>query len=276
MTLAASSLSSRVMPIRQVLLQTTPVAHLARDDAIGVSTAYRYVHEPWDVLAARAPRLSTGVAGRARGRAHAREPRQDIGAELPRCGAGAQDPQGLTRGAAGGPVVVGEAPPSRRRRPGPHRSRRLVDLGLEVRPGREHDVACARTHADPLNGFTRAGHAVLADLGYAGERAHPTCPHKVPRHRDLGITQNGFDRVRAYVRARAGQGNAWLENHRVLPRVTLCPGGSASSPPRSWSSCTWSTTEPRDPPSSAGGHREWLIEPGHTDDHRSSRPAGPG
>lgn len=68
-----------------------------------------------------------------------------------------------------------------------------------------------------------AGHTVLADLGYEGERVRLTCPHKVPKDRDLSVEERSFNRVRAYVRARAEQGDAWLKNYRVLQKVSLCP-----------------------------------------------------
>jgi len=48
-----------------------------------------------------------------------------------------------------------------------------------VRPGREHDTACARIHPgllDTLTDWTDTDHAVLADLGYEGENARLTCP----------------------------------------------------------------------------------------------------
>ncbi len=86
--------------------------------------------------------------------------------------------------------------------------------------------ALARTHPGllpALVGFADAGHPVLADLGYEGERTRLTCPHKVTRDRDLDVAERSFNRVHAYVRARAEQGNAWLKNYRVLQKVTLCP-----------------------------------------------------
>ena len=45
-----------------------------------------------------------------------------------------------------------------------------------MRPGREHDTTCARTHAGllaTLTDWTDTDHAVLVDLGYEGERPWP-------------------------------------------------------------------------------------------------------
>jgi hypothetical protein len=51
----------------------------------------------------------------------------------------------------------------------------------DVRPGREHDTTCARTHLDllpALQEWTDTDHAALADLGYEGENQWLTCPIK--------------------------------------------------------------------------------------------------
>ncbi|WP_374111619.1 transposase family protein [Pseudonocardia sp. ICBG1142] len=50
-----------------------------------------------------------------------------------------------------------------------------------VRPGREHDLTCARAHPGLLDGlaeFIDDDHAVLADLGYEGESDRLTVPIK--------------------------------------------------------------------------------------------------
>jgi hypothetical protein len=51
----------------------------------------------------------------------------------------------------------------------------------DVRPGHEHDTACARAHHGLLaclGEWTDNQHAVLADLGYQGENTWLTCPIK--------------------------------------------------------------------------------------------------
>ena len=61
-----------------------------------------------------------------------------------------------------------------------------------VRPGREHDTTCARTHAgllDTLTDWTDTDHVVLADLGYEGENARLTCPIKNVRGTVLAAEQ---------------------------------------------------------------------------------------
>ena len=57
--------------ICRFLLDATRMTHLARDNAMGVSTAYRYVHEALDVLAAHAPGLRPALlAAHAAGHSH--------------------------------------------------------------------------------------------------------------------------------------------------------------------------------------------------------------
>ena len=57
--------------ICRFLIDATRAAHLARDNAMGTSTAYRYVHEALDVLAAQAPGLRPALlAAHAAGHTH--------------------------------------------------------------------------------------------------------------------------------------------------------------------------------------------------------------
>ena len=150
----------------------TRLAQLAADHRIGSSTAYRYLHEAIDALAAAAPGLRGALlAARAAGHPHV-----TVDGTLIR----------TDRCAVPGPTA-------RTDRPG-----RRVDLWWSgkhachggniqviaapdgwplwtspVRPGREHDTTALRTHSEALpllTEWTDAEHAVLADLGYEGGR----------------------------------------------------------------------------------------------------------
>jgi hypothetical protein len=205
--------------ICRFLIDATRVTQLARDNGMGTSTAYRYVHEALEVLAAQAPKLRpTLLAAHAAGHTHVNLD----GTLIP-----------ANRVAVQGPTLRKSRRPERRvdlwwsgkhRRHGGNVQVVTAPDGWPlwvspVRPGREHDTSCARTHTDLLPAlveFSDAGHRVLADLGYEGERVRLTCPHKVPKDRDLSVDERSFNRVHAYVRARAEQGNAWLKNYRVL------------------------------------------------------------
>ncbi len=171
--------------ICRFLLDAVRVAQLARDNAMGTSTTYWYVHEALDVIAAQAPRLRPALlAAHAAGHSH-------VNLDGTLIATNRVAVQGPTKGVDlwwsgkhhkhGGNIQVLTAPDG------------WPIWVSGVRPGREHDITCARIHADLLDAlveFTGAGHAVLADLGYEGERARLTCPHKLPKDRDLETSQN--------------------------------------------------------------------------------------
>jgi hypothetical protein len=98
----------------------------------------------------------------------------------------------------------------------------------DVRPGREHDVTCARTHTellDVLDGWSDAEHAVLADLGYHGEADRLTCPIKKPaKPARLTVTERTVNMLHSATRALAERGNSLLKTtFKALRRVSLCP-----------------------------------------------------
>jgi hypothetical protein len=96
-----------------------------------------------------------------------------------------------------------------------------------VRPGREHDTTCARTHPgllDTLTEWTDTEHAVLVDLGYEGENTRLTCPIKNGGGRVLTAEQRTINALHSATRALAERGNSLLKTtFKGLRRVTLCP-----------------------------------------------------
>jgi DDE superfamily endonuclease len=95
------------------------------------------------------------------------------------------------------------------------------------RPGREHDTTALRAHAEALPllaEWTDAEHAVLADLGYEGERGALTTPIKHPAGHRLTVDQRTVNLLHAATRAPAERGNALLKTtFKALRRVSLCP-----------------------------------------------------
>jgi DDE superfamily endonuclease len=204
----------------------TRLAQLAADNAIGGSTAYRYLHEGIDVLATAAPGLRGALlAARAAGHPHvtvdgtlirtdrchapgptARADRPDRRVDLWWSGKHA---------CHGGNIQVIAAPDG------------WPLWTSEVRPGREHDTTALRTHAEvlPLLGeWTDQAHAVLADLGYEGERAALTTPVKTTAGRRLSTDQRTVNLLHAAVRGPAERGNSLLKTtFKALRRVSLCP-----------------------------------------------------
>jgi hypothetical protein len=204
----------------------TRLAQLARDNAIGRSTAYRYLHEGIDALAAAAPGLRGALlAARAAGHSHVtvdgtlirtdrvrtpgptvRADRSDRRVDLWWSGKHA---------AHGGNVQVIAAPDGWP----------LWTSG--VRPGREHDTTALRAHAEALPllaAWTDTDHAALADLGYEGERAALTTPIKHRAGRRLTDDQRTVNLLHAATRGPAERGNSLLKTtFKALRRVSLCP-----------------------------------------------------
>ena len=95
-----------------------------------------------------------------------------------------------------------------------------------VRPGREHDTTALRAHPEALPllaAWTDEAHAVLADLGYEGERNALTTPI-TPAGRRLTGDERCVNLLHAAVRAPAERGNSLLKtSFKALRRVSLCP-----------------------------------------------------
>ncbi len=207
-------------------LDGTRLAQLAADNRIGSSTAYRYLHEGIDVLAAAAPGLRGALlAARAAGHPHV-----TVDGTLVR----------TDRCHAPGPTARGDRP------------ERRVDLWWSgkhtahggnvqviaapdgwplwtspVRPGREHDTTALRIHPEALpllTEWTDADHAALADLGYEGERTALTTPIKKTTDAPLTDDERTVNLLHAATRAPAERGNSLLKTtFKALRRVSLCP-----------------------------------------------------
>jgi hypothetical protein len=96
-----------------------------------------------------------------------------------------------------------------------------------VRPGREHDTTALRTHAEALTlltEWTDTDHAVLADLGYEGERGALTTPIKHRTGHRLTADQRTVNLLHAATRAPVEHGNSLLKTtFKALRRISLCP-----------------------------------------------------
>jgi hypothetical protein len=208
------------------LLDGTRLAQLAADNAIGRSTAYRYLHEGIDVLAERAPGLRGALlAARAAGYAHVtvdgtliRTDRCHVPGPTARSDRSGRQVDLWWSGkhaAHGGNVQVIAAPDG------------WPIWTSPVRPGREHDTTALRTHPEALPllaEWTDAEHAALADLGYEGEREALTTPIKHSAERRLTADERCVNLLHAAVRAPAERGNSLLKtSFKALRRVSLCP-----------------------------------------------------
>jgi hypothetical protein len=207
-------------------LDGSRLAQLAADNRIGRSTAYRYLHEGIDALAAQAPGLRGALlAARAAGHTHVHVDGTLIRTD--RChlpGPTARTDRSGRRvdlwwsgkhGAHGGNVQVVTAPDG------------WPIWTSPVRPGREHDITALRAHPDALPTlaeWTDDDHAALGDLGYEGEQAALTTPVKKVAGQPLTDDQRCVNLLHAATRALAERGNALLKTtFKALRRVSLCP-----------------------------------------------------
>jgi hypothetical protein len=191
---------------------------LARDNAIGKSTGYDYLHEGIDVLAAQAPSLHGALlAAKAAGYSHVSI--DGVLIETDRVST-----PGPTPGVDlwwsgkhhnhGGNVQVLTVPDG------------WPIWVSGVRPGREHDTTAVRTHTEILPALADAAGDLrsLGDLGYEGEADTVTVAFKKPKDSTLNALQQQFNKAHNGVRAIAERGNALLKmTFKALRNISLDP-----------------------------------------------------
>lgn len=197
----------------------TRLAQLARDNQISVPTAYRYLHEGLTVLADHAPDLSTALErAAAAGYTHLNLDGTVIRTDR----VAAPGPNGADLWWSGkhkhhgGNVQVISAPDG-------------WPLWVSpVRPGREHDTTCARTHGltGALNRLAATlGIPTLTDLGYENAGDGFRHPVKKPQGGELHLEQQTFNKVIRGIHGVAERANALLKvTFKALRRVSLDPG----------------------------------------------------
>jgi DDE superfamily endonuclease len=216
-TRALTCLQQAVLILRW-FLDGTRMKQLAADNSIGKSTAYTYLHEGIDVLAARAPNLkSAPLAAKAAGYSHVNIDGTLI--ETDRCAA-----PGPTPGVDlwwsgkhhnhGGNVQVVTVPDG------------WPIWTSDVRPGREHDTTAVRTHEEilPVLAEVIDDLRTLGDLGYEGESATITVAFKKPKDGELTAIQQMFNKAHNGLRAIGERGNSLLKmTFKALRNVSLDP-----------------------------------------------------
>lgn len=199
-------------------LDATRIRQLARDNQIGKSTAYDYLHEGIDVLAAQVPSLHGALlAAKAAGHSHVNIDGTLIATDRVAT-------PGPTEGVDlwwsgkhhthGGNVQVITAPDG------------WPIWSSDVRPGREHDTTAVRVHTEILPALAAAAGDLrtLGDLGYEGESDTITVAFKKPNRGKLSAIQQQFNRVHNGLRAIGERGNSLLKmTFRVLRNISLDP-----------------------------------------------------
>jgi hypothetical protein len=198
-------------------LDGTRIAQLATDNAIGSSTAYRYLHEGIDALASRQPDLHSALlAAKTAGHSHVNLDGTLIETDrvaTPGPTAGVDLWWSGKHHHHGGNIQVVSAPDG------------WPLWTSQVRPGREHDTTCLRHHGIlPVIASAAPDLPTLADLGYEGEADTVHVPIKKPAHGHLSDDQKTTNLIHAHLRSQAERANSLLKTtFKALRRVSLCP-----------------------------------------------------
>src|SRR6201981_2677286 len=180
-------------------------ADLAAGFGVGTTTAWRYVNETTELLAARAPKLRQAIRAAAKaGWAYV----VLDGTLIP-----------VDRVAADGPFYSGE--------------HRRHGMNLQViaspdgdilwvsgpLPGAVHDLTAARIWGI-VRELAAAGLVVLADKGYHGAGDHIRTPY---RGKNKPESRKAANRAHAKLRAPGERANAQLKSWRILCKLRCCP-----------------------------------------------------
>ncbi|WP_433354694.1 HARBI1 family protein [Microtetraspora malaysiensis] len=198
-------------------LDNTRITQLATDHGISRTTAYRYLHEGIDVLAAMAPDLC-GVLEEAKKAGLTHVNLDGIVIATDRVSTPGPGPADLWWSGKhkhhGGNIRVISAPDG-------------WPLWVsDVRPGREHDITCARHHGVITTlAAIRPDLPTLADLGYEGAADVVRIPIKKKSGQPkLGHDQHTYNKLLRGLRGIGERANALLTiTFKALRRVSLDP-----------------------------------------------------
>jgi len=191
----------------------TDLPTLARDAKVSIATAYRYVHEAIDVIAAQAPELPDVLA-------HGLRQGWEFvcldGTLIPSVRSAAPSEAGHDvwysgkHHRHGGLIQVLTGPTG------------YPEWVSDVEPGSTHDITAARIHALPaLYPAAAAGLPTLTDKGYVGAGIGIIVPTK---GRNLAVDNRTRNVLINALRAPAERANALLKRTwKTLERVTLDP-----------------------------------------------------
>jgi hypothetical protein len=215
-TWALGEFKQAVLIIRW-LVDGARIARLAADNTISHATCDRYVEEGVTVLKTQAPTLQEALAAaKAAGYTHLYLDGTLI--ETDRCRALGPNGADLWWSGKhqqhGGNIQVLSSPDGD------------PLWTSEVRPGREHDLTCARLHGllDPLAKAAENGLIMLADLGYVDAGTGFRLPYKRSQGGTLTDDQIQYNKVHGALRALAEQANAQLKmRFKALRNVSKCP-----------------------------------------------------
>lgn len=200
-------------------LDGTRIAQLAVDNGIGGSTAYRYVQEGIDMLAACAPEMAEAMAAaKAAGHGHLNLDGTVVATD--RCSHPGPNGADLWWSGKhkhhGGNLQVLSDPTG------------WPIWVSDVRPGREHDVTCAKAAAELMPALEQTaaeGVPTLTGLGYEG-LAGPALrmPVKKVKGTELSEAHKQYNLIVRGVHGVAERANSLLKTtFKALRRVSVCP-----------------------------------------------------
>ena len=215
---ALSPWSQAILVLRW-FLDGTRIKQLAADNAIGICTCYRYVHEGISVLAYCAPDLHEALmAATAFGATHVNLDGTLICTDrLTRKGPNGADLWWSGKHHChGGNLQVLCLPDG------------FPIWVSDVRPGREHDSTCAKAAAgllSALEALDAEQHIpTLTDLGYIGLSPAIRHPHKKPKGGELTEAQTAYNKIIRGVRGIGERANSLLKTtFKALRHVGLDP-----------------------------------------------------
>lgn len=211
----AASCRVQAILVLRWLKDGTNLFLLARDSGVSIATAYRYLHEALDVIAARLPDLPTVLEqGHQAGWEYVCLDGTLI--ETTRCAARREENATSDLWYSG-----------KHKRHGGNVQVVTDPTGYPVwvspaEPGSTHDITAARAHALPaLYAAAGRGLPTLTDKGYAGAGIGILVPDK---GRDLPPDNQTRNKIIGVLRAPAERANALLKSTcKALRRVTLSP-----------------------------------------------------
>ena len=211
----AGTVHAQVVLALRWLRHRLDVRTLAADAGVSIATAYRYLHEALDVIAAHAPALGAVLT-------HARAVGLPFlcldGTLVPTDRVAARAERGHhlwysgKHHAFGGSVQVLTDPTG-------------FPLWISgVRPGSTHDLTAARELVLPAL-YPHAARRLpgLADKGYTGAGVGIHVPIKHQPRGPLHTANHCYNQLLTALRAPTERGNALLGRWRALDRVTVCP-----------------------------------------------------
>jgi hypothetical protein len=209
----AASCARQALLVLRWFKERTDLRVLARDSRISIATAYRYLHEGIDVIAARAPDLHDVLV-------------RGIGEQWPFvCLDGTLIP--TDRCAAANPNGNDAWYSGKHKRHGANVQVLCSPSGYPAwvsaaEPGSTHDITAARAHALPaLYPAAAVGLRTLTDKGYTGAGIGILVPAK---GRTLDPDTTSRNMLIAALRAPAERGNALLkQTFKTLAHITLAP-----------------------------------------------------